>query len=399
MNILIVDDQRFIRESIKNDFSSNMSKQPLFYEADGGNQAIEILEKIQDIDVIISDLKMEDGDGLTLFNYMNIKRVTSIPLLVLSSSDKRTLELIENIIKTFNLNLVGVFKKPLNINNALKALMKAKNKKDENRSATTKAKETLDLNKNNIDKILKNRNLFLHYQPQIDLKSKEIVGFEVLSRFFIKGYGFVYPDEFIPLIEERNLGVEFAKLILNQALSQWNINKELYRYSLSVNLSARDLNSIELIDYFISKKKENKDIKLNLEITESEDTVSKDETLKSIAKLIINGISVSLDDFGKSYSTFDRLDSIPFSEIKIDKDFVSDLDSNIQHLAIVESTIELAKKFKIKVVAEGVETKKVISILEEMGCDIVQGYYYSPPIEGRCVMDWINRYKMLLVAI
>ncbi|ACJ27888.1 EAL:Response regulator receiver [Shewanella piezotolerans WP3] len=396
MKVLIVDDQTFVREIIKTEFTMVAPDVSFdFHEADCGNRAIEMLEQnslkeLTAIDLVIADLKMENGDGLAIINHMATTRSRDIPLAIVSSSDKRTLELIGNITNSFSLNLIGVFQKPLDIKDIYTAILA---KKISPRRAEHIVENSPICNEQNITSLLNEDNLFLCYQPKINIKTGELIGFEVLSRLCIQGDGFVYPDKFIPLIEKAGLNCQFTKLVLNQALSQWHLFTELKRYSLSVNISANDLLSDDFINYVIDKNLSNSDVKLMLELTESQQTINQDRSLQAIAKFIINDIPISLDDFGKSYSTFDRLDSIPFDEIKIDKDFVSDLDTNAQHQAIVESTIALASKLKVKVVAEGVETVSVLKVLEALGCHVAQGYFISPPIEGRYLMEWIKEYN------
>ena len=396
MKVLIVDDQLFVREAIKSEFSLVQPDVNFdFIEADCGDKAIEMLEhhyseELPAIELVIADLKMEKGDGLAIINHMATTRSHGIPLAIVSSSDKRTLELIENITNGFSLNLVGVFQKPLDINDiyaSIAAKTSSPNKPEQS------AKLTPICNQTNITALLTEDNLFLCYQPKINISTGELVGFEVLSRLCIEGDGFIYPDTFIPLIEKAGLNCQFTKLVLNQALSQWDLFESLKRYSLSVNISANDLLSDDFINYVIDKHLNQPDIKLMLELTESHQTINQDRSMQAIAKFIINDIPISLDDFGKSYSTFDRLDSIPFDEIKIDKDFVTDLDLNLQHQAIVESTVALARKLNVNVVAEGVETLVVLKKLKVLGCHIAQGYYISPPIEGRHLMSWINNYN------
>lgn len=396
MKVLIVDDQTFVREIIKTEFTMVAPDVSFdFHEADCGNRAIEMLEQnslkeLTAIDLVIADLKMENGDGLAIINHMATTRSRDIPLAIVSSSDKRTLELIGNITNSFSLNLIGVFQKPLDIKDIYTTILA---KKISPRRAEHIVENSPICNEQNITSLLNEDNLFLCYQPKINIKTGELIGFEVLSRLCIQGDGFVYPDKFIPLIEKAGLNCQFTKLVLNQALSQWHLFTELKRYSLSVNISANDLLSDDFINYVIDKNLSNSDVKLMLELTESQQTINQDRSLQAIAKFIINDIPISLDDFGKSYSTFDRLDSIPFDEIKIDKDFVSDLDTNAQHQAIVESTIALASKLKVKVVAEGVETVSVLKVLEALGCHVAQGYFISPPIEGRYLMEWIKKYN------
>ncbi|WP_076411479.1 EAL domain-containing protein [Shewanella sp. UCD-KL12] len=395
MNILIVDDQRFIRESIKAEFEVLMQDHSLtFTEADCGNSAIELLMLSEQAvfcpyDLVIADLKMDNGDGLAIINHMATCRTCcGIPLAVVSSSDVRTLELISNITKSFNLNLVGVFQKPVDISQLFTLLTALKYKAPK----SSYLNDTDTIRHGHISELLNQDNLILCYQPKIDIASQAIVGFEALSRLCIQGDGFIYPDRFIPLISEAGLNCHFSQLVIDQALSQWELCPQLQPFSLSVNISAQDLLNEAFIEYVIDKKHSLPNITLVLELTETQETIDQDLALRSIAKLIINDIIISLDDFGKSYSTFDRLDNIPFDEIKIDKDFISDLDRNAKHLAIVESTIALAKKLKVTVVAEGVETLSVLRLLKRLGCEVAQGYYFSPPIEGRYVTSWVENY-------
>ncbi|GIU33087.1 EAL domain-containing response regulator [Shewanella schlegeliana] len=396
MNVLIVDDQTFIREIIKREFCQVAPDTEFhFQEADCGNTAIKILSEAPlnvsyQFDLVIADLKMENGDGLAIINHMATTRSREIPLVIVSSSDKRTLELIGNITNSFSLNLVGVFQKPLDIPE-IYASVAAKKKRTH--CSPNKHIEVPLCNSGNITSLLNEDNLFLCYQPKIEIATGKLIGFEVLSRLCIQGDGFIYPDKFIPLVEDAGLNCQLTKLVLSQALSQWHLFESLKDYRLSINISASDLLSDEFINYVIDKHLANADIKLMLELTESQQTINEDRSLQAIAKFIINDIPISLDDFGKSYSTLDRLDSIPFDEIKIDKDFVSDLDKNHQHQAIVESIIALAQKLNVKVVAEGVETLSIQNHLLKMGCHSAQGYFISPPIEGRYLMSWINSYN------
>ena len=245
----------------------------------------------------------------------------------------------------------------------------------------------------NVRQLLKNEQLILCYQPKINLKTKEIIGFEVLSRLCDQSNGYIYPDVFLPLVNQHGLNSLFSRMVISQALQCWSRQPLLMAFALSINITADDLTCDELIEYIIECGREYKQIHLILELTESQEIINQDRVLNSIARLIINNIDISLDDFGKSYSTYDRLDAIPFKEIKIDKSFVSDMDINHQHYLIVESTIALAQKMHVKVVAEGVETSAIELILSELGCDVAQGYLYSPPIEGRYLIDWIAQYN------
>ncbi|MCU8092722.1 EAL domain-containing response regulator [Shewanella sp. SM20] len=394
MNILIIDDQRFIRETMKADIHKYLAEDNVeIYEASNGNQGIELILAVEaKLDLVILDLKMDQGDGIAVINMLASEpRFTAIPIAVISSSDKRTLELVDSIITGLKLNLLGVFAKPINVNDILTPLLDASD--DRNRAHQDES-IVQDMAANiNVRQLLKNEQLILCYQPKINLKTKAIIGFEVLSRLCDQSNGYIYPDVFLPLVNQQGLNSLFSRMVISQALQCWSRQPLLMAFALSINITADDLTCDELIEYIIECGREYKQIHLILELTESQEIINQDRVLNSIARLIINNIDISLDDFGKSYSTYDRLDAIPFKEIKIDKSFVSDMDINHQHYLIVESTIALAQKMHVKVVAEGVETSAIELILSELGCDVAQGYLYSPPIEGRYLIDWIAQYN------
>lgn len=394
MNILIIDDQRFIRETMKADIHKYLAEDNVeIYEASNGNQGIELILAVEaKLDLVILDLKMDQGDGIAVINMLaSESRFTAIPIAVISSSDKRTLELVDSIITGLKLNLLGVFAKPINVNDILTPLLDASD--DRNRAHQDES-IVQDMAANiNVWQLLKNEQLILCYQPKINLKTKAIIGFEVLSRLCDQSNGYIYPDVFLPLVNQQGLNSLFSRMVISQALQCWSRQPLLMAFALSINITADDLTCDELIEYIIECGREYKQIHLILELTESQEIINQDRVLNSIARLIINNIDISLDDFGKSYSTYDRLDAIPFKEIKIDKSFVSDMDINHQHYLIVESTIALAQKMHVKVVAEGVETSAIELILSELGCDVAQGYLYSPPIEGRYLIDWIAQYN------
>ena len=395
MNILIVDDQQFVREAIKSDLINSKIKGDLestfqSFEAENAKEGIEVIVTMEgNIDLLILDLKMNQSDGMEVINFLSVNPVYShIPLAVISSSDKRTLELVSGIACSLKLNVVGVFEKPINVDVILSETLRLQQTIG-NTPVVAKRKNVVEYD---INKLLENEQVLLCFQPQIDMKSKNINGFEVLARMYDES-GYIYPDTFLPLIYNAGLNVAFSKIIIANAFKLWVNETNLMDYTLSINVTAEDLMSEDLTDYIIHHKQAHPQIKLLLELTESQAIINQDCVLNSIARLIINDIGISLDDFGKSYSTYERLDIIPFKEIKIDRSFVCDIDTNEQHRLIVESTIALAKKMLVNVVAEGIETESVLNILDDLGCDIAQGYLYSPPMEGRYLQAWVNRYE------
>lgn len=391
MNILIVDDQAFVRESIKAELAEHVCEAGFqTIEAEDANQGIEAIVAVKgNIDLLILDLKMDNSDGMEVINFLSEHPCyTNIPLAVISSSDKRTLGLVSSIASSLKLNVVGVFEKPINTG---AILAEAARLKSQNGNKSVE-KAPMCVSDDVISQLLADEQVLLCFQPKIEMKSKGITGFEVLARMYDEN-GYIYPDTFLPLIDKAGLNVDFTKKVVSKAFKFWVNEPTLSHYTLSINVTAEDLISDNLIDYIIRQKQAHAHIKLILELTESQEIINEASVLNSIARLIINDIGISLDDFGKSYSTYERLDTIPFNEIKIDRSFVCDIDTNKQHHLIVESTIALAKKMSVSVVAEGIETENVLNILGELGCDIAQGYLYSPPIEGRYLKAWVERYE------
>jgi EAL domain-containing protein (putative c-di-GMP-specific phosphodiesterase class I)/DNA-binding NarL/FixJ family response regulator len=396
MNILIVDDQEFVREAIKADLIestlvSTFNSEFQSFEASNANEGIDVIIAMEgNIDLLILDLKMNNSDGMEVINFLSTNSLyAQIPLAVISSSDKRTLELVSSIACRLKLNVVGVFEKPINVDAILSETLRLQQTSYKSPTIIVPT----DVVEHDINQLLADEQVLLCFQPQVDMKSKNINGFEVLARMYDEN-GYIYPDTFLPLIYKAKKNVEFTKIIIAKAFKLWVNETNLVDYTLSINVTAEDLLSEDLIDYIIRHKQVHTQVKLILELTESQEIINQGSVLNSIARLIINDIGISLDDFGKSYSTYERLDIIPFKEIKIDRSFVCDIDTNEQHRLIVESTIALAKKMLVNVVAEGIETESVLNILAELGCDTAQGYLYSPPMEGRYLQAWVNRYKL-----
>lgn len=235
-------------------------------------------------------------------------------------------------------------------------------------------------------KALELNELELHYQPKIDVKTKQMVGVEALIRWRNSEFGQVPPNQFIPLAEESGLIIPIGEWVLRTACAQavaWR-KQGLGDLSMAVNLSARQFGQRNLIST-ISKIIEETQIDpahLELELTESmmmHDADYAKQQLKQIKKL---GIHLSIDDFGTGHSSLAYLRDLPVDTLKIDKSFIDDIAQHNDEMPIVASIIALAKNLKLHTVAEGVETKAQVQYLERMGCELIQGYYFSKPVSA-----------------
>lgn len=227
----------------------------------------------------------------------------------------------------------------------------------------------------------------VHYQPKFDIKSKNIVGAEALLRWNNSKLGNVTPDEFIPISEHTGLIIPIGKYVIRQALiflKEWkNINNE--DYTIAVNLSPRQFRDKELVG-FIKDSLSEVNIKpesLELEITEGVLMTGNsyiDSTLDELRNL---GLKLSMDDFGKGYSSLSYLRNYSFDLLKIDKSFVNGMTINKEDYNLVKATIAMAHSLDLLVVSEGVEMLEQLELLSELGCDLAQGYYFSKPIPAK----------------
>jgi diguanylate cyclase (GGDEF)-like protein/PAS domain S-box-containing protein len=228
----------------------------------------------------------------------------------------------------------------------------------------------------------------VHYQPQIDLESMQIVGVEALVRWNHPDRGMIQPEHFIGLAEERGMILEIGGWVLREAcrrIRRFHQNG-LPHFRVAVNISARQFRDpmlIPLIRSAISDAGISPQT-LELEITESIAMEDVQLTLSALAQLRSAGsagVQIAIDDFGTGHSALAYLKRFPIDALKIDKSFVADLPDNFEDTAIVSSIIQLANGLGLRVVAEGVETREQLEFLRESGCREVQGYFFSVPVE------------------
>ncbi|MGI0482838.1 EAL domain-containing protein [Geminocystis sp. CENA526] len=231
---------------------------------------------------------------------------------------------------------------------------------------------------------LKQNQFELYYQPQINVKTSQVVGMEALIRWQHPILGKVSPIQFIPIAEETGLINALGEWVLFTACSQnktWQ-KMGLNPIKIAVNLSPRQFQQQNLVSIFKQIIEQTKlDPKyIELEITESSIIDHPDLTKDILDRFIELGISISMDDFGSGYSSLGYLKKFPFQKIKIDQSFVRELKNEPQDLAIISAVITLGKGFDLQVVAEGIETKEQLQLLKELQCEIMQGYFFSHPL-------------------
>ncbi|MEX5502366.1 EAL domain-containing protein [Pseudomonas putida] len=238
---------------------------------------------------------------------------------------------------------------------------------------------------------LAERQFVLHYQPQIRLDTHQVLGYEALVRWDHPEFGLLYPDRFIDLAERSGFIVDLGWEVLRlacEALAGWDAQGREAR--LAVNVSALQLRQgdfamrllNELQRYAIAPQR------LELEITETTILDPEGTAVAHLHTLRGAGLGISLDDFGRGYAGFAHLHSLPLSKLKIDRTLIAPLSNSPDDSPIVSSTIILAKRLGLEVVAEGVETREQVVCLKLAGCDIAQGYHFSRPLSPAQLRDY-----------
>ena len=250
---------------------------------------------------------------------------------------------------------------------------------------------------NDLKQAIKSNHLVMYYQPKVDLKVRRVTQAEALIRWFHKELGFISPEEFIGLAEQAGLMPALTRWVLKtviEELSSWL--KDGFDIVMAVNLSAYDLAHDDLPEYIDGLLAQNKvpATHLILEVTESAVIEEPEQAMNVLHRFKKSGIKLAIDDYGTGYSSLGQLKSMPVDELKIDKSFVLKLDQDKDDQVIVRSTIEMGHNIGMTVVAEGVETKAAWDLLEEYGCDKLQGYYISKPQAASDFLLWYSSYQV-----
>lgn len=252
-----------------------------------------------------------------------------------------------------------------------------------NHSMNTEARRTLTL-EHDLRHALEQGELHLHYQPQVDLSSGQIIGMEALLRWQHPIDGNIPPDEFIPIAEETGMILPIGRWVLEQACQTAARIRRLYTrpFRMAVNLSARQFEDSELIlqvDQILADTGLPGNY-LELEITESLLVNNFGHINDILRQLRRRGITIAVDDFGTGYSSLNYLKKLEVNQLKIDRSFVQDIPGDRDDVAITSTIILMARQLGLDVIAEGIETEQQQQFLLQQGCRTGQGFYFSRPV-------------------
>jgi EAL domain-containing protein (putative c-di-GMP-specific phosphodiesterase class I) len=389
LSVLVVDDDYIVNRVttvILNDLGIKSVQSAL-----SGSLALDIIKhSLDSIDVVICDLNMPGMDGIELIRHL-AKLKFSGAIIILSCEDVRILRTVKNLAIEHELRVLGVLQKPVLSTKIRKML----DLLDQEKTAGTPIQgEGVTLKQ--LKQAIRQDELVTYFQPKVDLKTAQVVGMEVLVRWKHPQKGIIMPESFISVAEDNHLISELTNIVCNKAMKQAAfLQAQGFNLNIAINISVDTLDNLDWPDLMVEQIEVAgvAASSITFEITESRLMEHISVALDILSRLSLKRFNLSIDDFGTGYSSMEQLQRIPFSELKIDRAFVSGADEDDSAMAILESSILLAKKLDMKIVAEGVETQREWDLMVKLGCDQVQGYFVSRPMPFDQILDWLIQWQ------
>ena len=342
----------------------------------------------KDGSILVLDLHIPEMDGIEVMR--RLAQMENPPsLLLISGHDIGVLNSAEKLGQAHSLEIIASLSKPVAIREFQRLLeqhVAARAEQQQQKLNSVKPKFTTT----ELHQAIQDDQLVLHYQPQFDLTSGKITGLEALVRWQHKEHGLIYPDHFIPIAEQHGLIGDLTHWVIGKVVQQERRWQEADIFvTVSVNISAQDITSLTLPEQLTELLADNMldPTRLILEVTESTLMGKLVTSLDTLTRLRLKGVGLSIDDFGTGYSSLSQLYRVPFTELKIDRSFVSNMVEDTDARAIVKTCIILGHELKMSVVAEGVETNEQLELLKQLGCDRAQGMLFSKAVSAEEISE------------
>jgi len=384
MEIFIIDDEKNTT-GILQEFFKSMGLDVVVY-----HQALKFFEDNPDLHnaLLLLDLQMPEMDGIEVLRQLT-QRKLSPNIILMSGYDPSVLHSAEQLAKEHGLNVIATLKKPIKFATFQSTIQQFQDIIPT--AYSINQSEEKILTPDDVEDAILEKQFILHYQPQISLKQNKIVGVEALIRWEHPKHGLIFPNAFIKLAEKNGLLGDITAYVLKQSLEQMCIwRKSGFNLQMSINISADNIKSLVLPEQLarLLQKNQIDPNLLTLEVTESALMEELVTSLDILTRLRMKGIQLSIDDFGTGHSSLTQLYRVPFTELKIDRSFVMKMAHDKEAQGIVKMCIKLAHELKMLVVAEGVEDKATLELLQYLECDIVQGYYFAKPMPAEEILNW-----------
>ncbi len=340
-----------------------------------------------DPELLLLDLVLPNVDGIQMLRFLADRECKS-KIWLLSGFDPKVVQTAERLGLSLGLNILGALTKPVSVSTL----------KDELRKQLRQAG---DFTPEDLKRAITEEQLFVHYQPKVRLAGKqepadpnkvlslpvegdrfEIIGFEALARWQNQHGALIPPPKFISAAEDMQIIDELTQSVFRQViqeLAQWKARGT--GLNVAVNISPALLADLDLPDFLADEAMAHgvEAEQIVLEITENSAVTEDPHFMDVLSRFRLKGFGLSLDDFGTGFSSLIQIYRMPFTELKIDRSFVSEMDDSEEAFTIVQSIVNLGHNLGMRVCAEGVETPSAARTLTNLGCDYAQGYYFSRP--------------------
>lgn len=387
--ILIIDDDETQRDWLSSIL--RRAHETVVFTANDGVAALECL-RLNDahIGLLICDLQMPGMDGMALLRRIG-EAGHQQTIIISSGSDSSITRSVELMVAAFGLKVLGSLPKPVT-SKALESLLQLYRQGPVMKSGGS----AIRLVPADITRAVENAEFVPFYQPKVNFATGALAGVEALVRWIHPSHGILRPDEFLPFVAEQNKLVELTQAVIATAIERagsWR--KEGIQLTVNVNLSLSALDNpffceevqAQLSAHGLAARD------MTFEILETAAMKDVGRTLETMTRLRLNGFGLAIDDFGTGFSSFEQLSSIPFTELKIDRSFVSGVGDSPRMAAVVRSCIDLAHRLNLKVVAEGVESQADWDFLLAAGATEAQGYLIARPLPEDQFLMWAHHWR------
>ncbi|WP_291620728.1 EAL domain-containing protein [Colwellia sp.] len=385
LNVLVVDDSNVQRNHVM-----NMCLEQGVDNVVGAINGVDAIDKLSEekFDLVFIDLEMPIMDGVELSRKI-AKNKLAPSVIILSSKDPSLISSIGTMAESDGLIVLGTFKKPMQINDLVNSLNRLKTHTNSNETHKIYNRLVID----DLISGIKEQQITLFYQPKLTCKGLLLKGVEALARWNHPKLGFVSPVEFITAAEEFGIISELTHYLFDIALKQkvqWRDHG--INFHLAFNLSPLSLADNDLAEKISSQVAlhniEPKEIVL--EVTENAICGEISTAIETLAKLRLKGFKLAIDDYGTGFANAQQLSRVPATELKLDRILVDNVATRPQQLAILKSTVNLAKDLGLTTVAEGVENFDDFKLLFQLNVDLIQGYYFAKPMPPEKLIHWLQ---------
>jgi EAL domain-containing protein (putative c-di-GMP-specific phosphodiesterase class I) len=378
--VLVVEDDNFQRRTVARMLRSMGAREVM--EAGDGKQALAVLQGPAYVDLVVCDLDMPEMDGMEFLRHLG--RVHNNASVIICSAQKRPLLLsVEKMARAYGVRLLGTIEKPV-----------TRDRIEDLIAGYQPALPSASVTGFTLDQVLcglKNKQFEPFFQPKVEMTTGRTIGAEALVRWRHPKHGVVGPNAFISLLEQSRKIDELTFPVLEEAV---NACREWRERGLALTVSV-NLSLVSLADTALAERLTGTVSASGLDpdqvIFEIMETVAMTEVaaaLENLTRLRMRGFGLSVDDYGTGFSSLRQLTRVPFTEIKIDQEFVQGCATNPSLRAIVESSVEMARRMGITSVAEGVETQEDWDVLKAAGCDVAQGFLIAKPLDRNSFLEF-----------